>query len=94
MMLSPIDPVDAYLGPQMAQVSPEQRVLIAEQWGFDAPPAAQFNHWLRQLLSGELGWSHIYNQPVSDVINQRLAALADTWRSTRHHRRKQRGLLA
>ncbi|HAV44523.1 MAG TPA: ABC transporter permease, partial [Halomonas sp.] len=72
MMLSPIDPVDAYLGPQMAQVSPEQRVLIAEQWGFDAPPAAQFNHWLRQLLSGELGWSHIYNQPVSDVINQRF----------------------
>lgn len=32
----------------------------------------QFHHWLQQLLSGELGWSHIYNQPVSDVINQRF----------------------
>ncbi|UXZ53163.1 ABC transporter permease [Halomonas sp. 7T] len=72
MMLSPIDPVDAYLGPQMAQVSPEQRALIAERWGFEAPPAVQFGHWLRQLLSGELGWSHIYNQPVSEVISQRF----------------------
>ncbi|WP_062359295.1 ABC transporter permease [Vreelandella aquamarina] len=72
MMLSPIDPVDAYLGPQMAQVSPEQRTLIAERWGFNAPASVQFHHWLQQLLSGELGWSHIYNQPVSDVINQRF----------------------
>ncbi|WP_372373897.1 ABC transporter permease [Vreelandella venusta] len=72
VMLSPIDPVDAYLGPQMAQVSPEQRALIAERWGFDASPAVQFGHWLSQLLSGELGWSHIYNQPVSEVISQRF----------------------
>lgn len=72
MMVSPIDPVDAYLGPQMAQVSPEQRALIAERWGFDTSPAAQFGHWLRQLASGNLGWSHVYNQPVSEVIEQRF----------------------
>ena len=72
MMASPVDPVDAYLGPQMAQVSPEQRALIAERWGFDAPPAVQFGHWLRQLVSGDLGWSHVYNQPVSEVIGQRF----------------------
>lgn len=72
MMVSPIDPVDAYLGPQMAQVSPEQRALIAERWGFDASPAVQFGHWLRQLASGDLGWSHVYNQPVSEVIEQRF----------------------
>lgn len=83
MMLSPIDPVDAYLGPQIAQVSPEQRTLIAEQWGFDAPAGAQFSHWLRQLLTGELGWSHIYDQPVSEVIQQRfqrsLGLLFSAW---------------
>tara|TARA_R110000851_G_scaffold113311_7_gene237891 strand:+ start:901 stop:1872 length:972 start_codon:yes stop_codon:yes gene_type:complete len=83
MMLSPIDPVDAYLGPQVAQVSPEQRALIAERWGFDAPPAVQFGHWLRQLASGDLGWSHVYNQPVSEVIGQRfqrsIALLAGAW---------------
>jgi peptide/nickel transport system permease protein len=83
MMLSPIDPVDAYLGPQVAQVSPEQRALIAERWGFDAPPAVQFGHWLRQLASGDLGWSHVYNQPVSEVIGQRfqrsIVLLAGAW---------------
>lgn len=83
MMLSPIDPVDAYLGPQVAQVSPEQRALIAERWGFDAPPALQFGHWLRQLASGDLGWSHVYNQPVSEVIGQRfqrsIVLLAGAW---------------
>ncbi len=83
MMLSPIDQVDAYLGPQVAQVSPEQRALIAERWGFDAPPAVQFGHWLRQLASGGLGWSHVYNQPVSEVIGQRfqrsIVLLAGAW---------------
>nr|WP_276322298.1 ABC transporter permease [Halomonas neptunia] len=72
MMVSPIDPVDAYLGPQMAQVSPEQRALIAQRWGFDEPAVVQFGHWLRQLVSGDLGWSHVYNQPVSEVIAQRF----------------------
>ncbi len=83
VMLSPIDPVDAYLGPQMAQVSPEQRAIIAHRWGFDTPPAAQFGHWLRQLLSGDLGWSHIYNRPVSEVIGERfyrsIALLGSAW---------------
>ncbi|MDQ7733992.1 ABC transporter permease [Halomonas sp. SpR1] len=83
MMASPINPVDAYLGPQMAQVSPEQRALIAQRWGFDQPPAVQFGHWLRQLVSGELGWSHVYNQPVSEVIGQRfqrsIVLLGSAW---------------
>lgn len=83
MMASPIDPIDAYLGPQMAQVSPEQRALIAQRWGFDEPPIVQFGHWLRQLVSGDLGWSHIYNQPVSEVIGQRfqrsIALLGGAW---------------
>lgn len=83
MMASPVDPVDAYLGPQMAQVSPEQRALIAQRWGFDQPPAVQFGHWLRQLISGDLGWSHVYNQPVSEVIGQRfqrsVALLGSAW---------------
>ncbi|WGI26540.1 ABC transporter permease [Halomonas alkaliantarctica] len=83
MMASPIDPVDAYLGPQMAQVSPEQRALIAQRWGFDEPPTVQFGHWLRQLVSGDLGWSHVYNQPVIEVIVQRfqrsIALLGSAW---------------
>ncbi|XAW61194.1 ABC transporter permease [Halomonas sp. Bachu 37] len=72
IQLAPIDPVDAYLGPQMAQVSPEQRAIIAQRWGFDQPAVSQFFHWARQLLQGELGWSHIFNQPVNEVLSQRF----------------------
>jgi peptide/nickel transport system permease protein len=83
MMASPIDPIDAYLGPQMAQVSPEQRALIAQRWGFDQSPGVQLAQWLRQLASGDLGWSHVYNQPVSEVIGQRfqrsIALLGGAW---------------
>lgn len=83
MLASPIDPIDAYLGPQIAQASTEQRELIAARWGFDQPPLIQFGHWLGQLASGELGWSHVYNQPVSEVITQRfqrsLALLGLAW---------------
>ena len=83
MMASPVDPVDAYLGPQMAQVSPEQRELIAHRWGFNDPALLQFGRWLQQLASGNLGFSHIYNQPVGDVISQRfkrsIALLGSAW---------------
>lgn len=83
MMASPVDPVDAYLGPQIAQVSPEQRAQIAQRWGFNEPAAVQFGHWLHQLISGDLGWSHVYNQPVSEVIGQRfqrsIALLGSAW---------------
>ena len=83
MFASPIDPIDAYLGPQIAQASTEQRELIAARWGFDQPPLIQFGHWLGQLASGEMGWSHVYNQPVSEVIAQRfqrsLALLGLAW---------------
>lgn len=61
--LSPIDPVNAYLGVDIARVGPEQRALIAERWGLDQPPLTQFLHWAGNLLQGDLGYSMIYNAP-------------------------------
>ena len=34
MKASPVDPVDAYLGPAMAHVGPDQRAQIAASWGW------------------------------------------------------------
>lgn len=83
MRVSPVDPVDAYLGPQMAQVSPEQRALIAERWGFDESAPVQFGRWLLNISRADLGFSHVYNQPVSEVITQRfkrsIALLGSAW---------------
>jgi len=70
--LSPIDPVNAYLGVDIARVGPEQRALIAERWGLDQPPLTQFLHWAGNLLQGDLGYSMIYNAPVSKVIASRF----------------------
>ena len=70
--LSPVDPVNAYLGADIARVGPEQRALIAEKWGLDLPAQVQFGKWLANLLSGDLGYSMTYNAPVADVLAARF----------------------
>lgn len=81
--LSPIDPVDAYIGADMLQISPEQRELIAQRWGFDEPVTTRFFLWLGQFLKGNLGTSTIFNQPVTTVIanrfNTSLQMMAAAW---------------
>lgn len=70
--LSPVDPINAYLGPDIAKVGPEQRARIAAEWGLDQPAGVQFAKWLGNLLAGDLGWSVTYNAPVAEVIGARF----------------------
>ncbi|MDB5509068.1 MAG: binding--dependent transport system inner rane component family protein, partial [Hyphomicrobiales bacterium] len=72
--LSPVDPVDAYLGPNIMRVGPDQRAQIAAHWGFDQPAYVQFYKWAANILSGDLGRSSIFNEPVADVIAERFKA--------------------
>lgn len=69
---SPIDPVQAYIGADMLNVSPEQREEIAEYWGLNDPFMVQFTNWGTSVLSGDLGTSMIYRTPVSEVIGERF----------------------
>jgi peptide/nickel transport system permease protein len=71
---SPVDPVEAYLGPAASRVGPEQRAAIARRWGFDRPAPAQFLAWAGQVLRGELGESSIFGAPVSRILLERFAA--------------------
>jgi peptide/nickel transport system permease protein len=71
--LSPLDPVQAYIGAD-ASVTPEQRMLIAERWGLNEPPAAQFFKWFSSICRGDFGTSVIFRQPVINVIGQRAMA--------------------
>ncbi|GAB4383522.1 MAG: ABC transporter permease [Elainellaceae cyanobacterium] len=81
--LSPVDPINAYVGADMLQISPEQRELIAQRWGLNEPMIDRFFLWLQQLASGNLGTSMVFNQPVSTVIANRFQAslqmLAIAW---------------
>jgi peptide/nickel transport system permease protein len=81
--LSPVDPVDAYLGAAALRVGPEQRDLIAAEWGFDQPALVQFGAFARNMLSGDWGVSATYNAPVAQVIGERaggsLALMGVAW---------------
>lgn len=74
MKNSPVDPINAYLGADIARVGPEQRTLIAEKWGLDQPVTTQFFRWGQNLLAGDLGYSMTYNAPVADVLIARFYA--------------------
>lgn len=71
--LSPVDPVDAYVGADTARIGTEQRAAIAERWGLGEPAPVRFGRWLSQMARGDLGTSMIYNAPVSSVIGARFA---------------------
>lgn len=83
MSLSPIDPVQAYVGADMLQISAAQRDLIAQRWGLDQPMIVRFWDWFGQMAQGNWGTSMVFNQPVIQVIGQRfqvsLQLLAIAW---------------
>lgn len=74
MTASPVDPIQAYVGADAAQVSVEQRELIAERWGLDDPPLERFTAWAGNVLTGDFGSSQIYGEPVVDVIAEKFVA--------------------
>ncbi len=81
--LSPIDPVQAYIGADMMRVGQEQREKIAEHWGLDKPPLQQFMKWAASVVKGDFGTSMIYRRPVLEVIGKRfvssLALMGAAW---------------
>lgn len=81
--MSPVDPLEAYIGADLMRVGPEQRQEIAAYWGLDQPPFERFVQWSSALLRGDWGTSMIYRQPVLDVIQERfmssIALMAVSW---------------
>ncbi|GIQ67807.1 ABC transporter permease [Xylanibacillus composti] len=74
MELSPIDPIQAYIGADMMRVGEAQREAIAAYWGLDRPPLERFGRWLGSLLQGDLGVSMIYRMPVAEVLAEKFVA--------------------
>lgn len=72
--ISPIDPVQSYIGTDMMLVGSEQRAQIAEYWGLNEPPVSRFLHWGSALLHGDFGTSMIYRAPVLSVIGEKFIA--------------------
>jgi peptide/nickel transport system permease protein len=69
---SPFDPVQRYFGARIIGASAERVSQIRENWGVDAPVLTQYGAWLAHAVTGDFGDSHSLQQPVSQVIGERL----------------------
>ncbi len=53
-------------------ISEEQMAQLKAYYGFDKPPVEAYLVWLGKLVRGDLGSSYRYNEPVLDIIAERL----------------------
>jgi len=63
------DPAIALAG---ADASPEEIQFIREKYGLDRPILVQYVEWVSRALRGNFGDSPYFNQPVRDIIGNRI----------------------
>ncbi|MFJ7491715.1 ABC transporter permease [Streptomyces sp. NPDC097727] len=66
----PGGPARGILGPQ---ATAQQIASFNHEQGLDKPLPVQYFYYLNQLLHGDLGTSYTLNEPVSQLITERLA---------------------
>lgn len=72
--MSPIDPLQANVGQAaLGAMSQEQKARLEEYWGMNTPLVRRYLNWGKAFLSGDMGTSLLYRQPVSRVIGVKLA---------------------
>ena len=54
------------------RLSPQTREMIRARYGLDLPAGEQYLKWLGAVLSGDLGSSFLYKEPVSRVLSRAL----------------------
>ncbi len=71
--LAPGDPALVIAG-EMGGASPEVLASIRAAYGLDLPIPVQLGRYVLRAASGDLGYSFYFNQPVAQLILQRLPA--------------------
>jgi peptide/nickel transport system permease protein len=69
--LMPGDPVDLMISAD-PRVTAEDAARLRALYGLDRPLVERFASWAAAALSGELGYSRLYAQPVLDALLPRL----------------------
>ena len=67
--LIPGDPVTAMVGDQ---ADPAVMEKIREEMGFNRPMLEQYVEYMGNTLTGDFGYSYYYNQPVAQILLDRL----------------------
>jgi peptide/nickel transport system permease protein len=73
LRLAPGDPVQTIAG-MSGGMSEQLRAELVAQYGLDKPLLTQLAIYLREILSGNLGYSYFYNLPVGSLILERVPA--------------------
>ncbi|NTG51365.1 ABC transporter permease [Agrobacterium rhizogenes] len=72
LRLTPGDPIDAYVDPNVP-MSPADLVELRAQLGLDRPLPVQYLAWLKEAITGNLGYSiKRFNQPVLELVLSRI----------------------
>ena len=69
MNVLPGDPALTILG---MDASDDAVAALREQWGLNAPLMARYLSWIWNAVQGDLGLSHSFRVPVSELISERL----------------------
>lgn len=72
IQLAPGDPVQVLVGDYPAP--PDYVKQVRERFGLDQPRGIQFARYVGQVLRGNLGYSFFYNEPVLELLANRLPA--------------------
>ena len=70
--ISPFDPLAAYLGDRYVQATVDQRRQLSEALSLDTSWYQAWWQWVVSALSGDLGHSRVFRQPVTTVMSERL----------------------
>lgn len=63
----------AYVNPGLLdKLTPNQLEKIKEKYGLKDPMVVRYAKWLKNTLTGDLGWSVVGKEPVKDAILNRL----------------------
>ena len=71
--LSPIDPINAMVPPDMAADS-ANLAQLREELGLNDHIILQYFHWLRDIATGEFGYSLQSGQKISEILALRMPA--------------------
>lgn len=67
--LAPGDPVERMVDPSM---TPEDAQLLKESMGLDQPVGTQYLYYLKNVVTGNMGVSFHYGEPVMQIVMNRL----------------------
>ena len=55
-----------------SRITPQMKAEISRQYGFDQPAWVQYGYFLKNIATGSLGMSFLYQRPVKDLIRDGL----------------------